>query len=96
MPGPLPGFRGDMDVDQDFPALVQQARPGPPRPGKSPESPRSTQEQQQHPKSMHAAPGPAAAAPRIHCSCPQDPPQLAPGAAASPGHQTRFFPAPGL
>ncbi|KAG0717927.1 hypothetical protein GWK47_053442 [Chionoecetes opilio] len=90
MPGSLPGFRGDMDVDQEFPALLQQARPALPAQG-SPESPTlHSGTTSSSPKSSSSSPGSSSSWPRFHCSCPGST-AAAPGAAGIPRTQKLRF-----
>ncbi|KAG0728298.1 hypothetical protein GWK47_003764 [Chionoecetes opilio] len=68
MPGSLPVYRGDMEVDPEFPALSNKSDPpSPPREARK--APRSTQEQQQQPQEQQQQP-------RVQQQLPQDPLQL--------------------
>ncbi|KAG0712491.1 hypothetical protein GWK47_018364 [Chionoecetes opilio] len=55
MPGSLPGYQGDMDVDPEFPALSNKRDPSSP-PREARKAPRSTQEQQQQPQEQQQQP----------------------------------------
>ncbi|KAG0719058.1 hypothetical protein GWK47_051277 [Chionoecetes opilio] len=71
MPGSLPGFRGDMDVDQD--SLLSSNKRGPPSPPREArKAQRSTRENNSSsPKSSSSSPGSSSSWPRFHCSCPR-------------------------
>ncbi|KAG0693189.1 hypothetical protein GWK47_027591 [Chionoecetes opilio] len=75
MPGSLPGFRGDMDVDQEFPALSnKRGPPSPPREARKAQ--RSTQEQQQQPQEQQQQPRVQQQLAQVPLQLPQDPLQL--------------------
>ncbi|KAG0718932.1 hypothetical protein GWK47_051542 [Chionoecetes opilio] len=95
MPGSLPGFRGDMDVDQNS-LLSPTSAARPPRPGKPGKPNAPLRNNSSSPKSSSSSPGSAAAGPGSTAAAPGST-----AAALEPQHppdtETKvYFPAPGL